>query len=140
MFYFLVSKFGLPLILIISDKTESHQTNVISLFPSLKSISKAVIDQMESSTDLSLIYYHNPTDINPYLEHKTKQRQFVFQSARNLSIKSINERHIKNIILSRCDKETGKKFLDEAMNAGKLVHYVIYSWKLLGSSNILPNS
>ena len=127
MYYYLVTKFGIPLILTNSDKTESNQKddNVISLFPSQRSICKAVLDQMESSIDLNLIYYYNPTDINPYLEHKTRQSQFIFQSARNLSIKTIKEMHIKNIILSRCDKETGKKFLDEAMTAGMQVHFKI---------------
>ena len=105
-----------------SDKLEENK-NILSLTPSQQSVTEAAMALVDTDSDVKMIYYYDSSDIYPYLDYLNNNGnygQISFQQASNISIQPTEYMKTKTIILSKCDRESGVKFLEEAMLKGKL--------------------
>ena len=120
-----MSKFGLPLFVLNPgnhDQLEENK-NILSLTPSQQSVTEAAMALVDTDSDVKMIYYYDSSDIYPYLDYLNNNGnygQISFQQASNISIQPTEYMKTKTIILSNCDRESGVKFLEEAMLKGKL--------------------
>ena len=121
----IVSKFGLPLILISNYEAkpeDNANNNVLNLMPSQDSIAKAAISLLNPEADMNIIAYYDPTDIHPYLNFTSNfgnDRQLIYLNADNITLEPADYAASKSIVLSRCNRESGLKFLEDAMISGK---------------------
>ena len=119
-----MSKFGLPLFVLKpgnSDQLEAN-TNILSLTPSQHSMTEAAMTLVDTDSDVKMIYYYDSSDIHSYLDYLNKNGkygQISFQQASNISLEPTDYMKTKIIILSKCNRQSGVKFLEEAMLKGK---------------------
>ncbi len=119
-----MSKFGLPLFVLKpgnSDQLEAN-TNILSLTPSQHSMTEAAMTLVDKDSDVKMIYYYHSSDIHSYLDYLNnngKYGQISFQQASNISLDATDYMKTKTIILSKCNRQSGVKFLEEAMLKGK---------------------
>ena len=120
-----MSKFGLPLFVLNPgnfDQLEENN-NILSLTPNQHSVTEAAMALVDTESDVKMIYYYESSDIYPYLDYLNNNGnygQISFQQASNISIQPTEYMKTKTIILSKCDRESGVMFLEEAMLKGKL--------------------
>ena len=120
-----MSKFGLPLFVLNpgnSDQLEENN-NILSLTPNQHSVTEAAMALVDTDSDVKMVYYYDSSDIYPYLDYLNNNGnygQISFQQASNISIQPTEYMKTKTIILSKCDRESGVMFLEEAMLKGKL--------------------